>query len=429
MTAAQTNVLDPGFRHPADAEPDNARFDVERVRQEFPILTEMPYGKPLVYLDSAATSHKPQAVIDAISGFYSSDNANVHRGVHYLSERATDAYEAARAKVQRFLNAASASEIVFTRGTTEAINLVAQTYARTHLGEGDEVLITAMEHHSNIVPWQMVCEQRGARLRVAPITDAGELLLDEFERLVGPRTKLVAVTHVSNVLGTVNPIRRVCEIAHAQGARVLVDGAQAAPHLDLDVQALGCDFYALSGHKMYGPTGIGVLWGRGEVLEEMPPYQGGGDMIASVSFDKTVYNTIPYKFEAGTPNLAGAVGLGAAIDFLGGLGHEPLAAHEHDVLTYGIRALHAVPGLRLIGTAPDKASVLSFVLDGVHPHDIGTILDREGVAIRTGHHCAQPLLARLGLAATARASLACYSTRQDIDALVAGLGTVQEVFR
>ena len=429
MTAAQTNVLDPGSLHVADAEPDNARFDVERVRQEFPILTEMPYGKPLVYLDSAATSHKPQAVIDAISGFYSSDNANVHRGVHYLSERATDAYEAARVKVQGFLNAASASEIIFTRGTTEAINLVAQTYARTHLGEGDEVLITAMEHHSNIVPWQMVCEQRGARLRVAPITDAGELLLDEFERLVGPRTKLVAVTHVSNVLGTVNPIRRVCEIAHAQGVRVLVDGAQAAPHLDPDVQALDCDFYALSGHKMYGPTGIGVLWGRGELLEEMPPYQGGGDMIASVSFDKTVYNTIPYKFEAGTPNLAGAVGLGAAIDFLGGLGHGPLAAHEHDVLTYAMRALSALPGLRLIGTAPTKASVLSFVLDGVHPHDIGTILDREGVAIRTGHHCAQPLLARLGLAATARASLACYSTRQEIDALVAGLGTVQEVFR
>ena len=429
MTAAQTNVLDPGIRHLADAEPDNACFDVERVRQQFPILTEMPYGKTLVYLDSAATSHKPQAVIDAISGFYSSDNANVHRGVHYLSERATDAYEAARAKVGRFLNAASVSEIVFTRGTTEAINLVAQTYATTHLGEGDEVLITAMEHHSNIVPWQMVCEQRGARLRVAPITDAGELVLDEFERLVGPRTKLVAVTHVSNVLGTLNPIRRVCEIAHAQGVRVLVDGAQAAPHLDVDVQALGCDFYALSGHKMYGPTGIGVLWGRSELLEEMPPYQGGGDMIASVSFDKTVYNTPPYKFEAGTPNLAGAVGLGAAIDFLGGLGHEALAAHEHDVLTYATQALSALPGLRLIGTAPDKASVLSFVLDGVHPHDIGTILDREGVAIRTGHHCAQPLLARLGLAATARASLGCYSTRQEIDALVAGLGTVQEVFR
>ena len=428
MTAVQTGVLDPGPLHPADAEP-NVCLDVERVRHEFPILRETPYGKPLVYLDSAATSQKPQVVIDAISGFYSRDNANVHRGVHYLSERATEAYEGARAKVQGFLNAAHAQEIVFTRGTTEAINLVAQTYARTHLGVDDEVLITAMEHHSNIVPWQMVCEQRGARLRVAPISDAGELLLDEFERLVGPRTKLVALTHVSNVLGTVNPIRRICEIAHAQGACVLVDGAQAAPHLDIDVQALGCDFYALSGHKMYGPTGIGVLWGRREMLEEMPPYQGGGDMIASVSFEKTVYNKPPSKFEAGTPNLAGAVGLGAAIDFVGGLGRVALAAHEHDVLAYAMRALSALPGLRLIGTAPAKASVLSFVLDGVHPHDIGTILDRQGVAIRAGHHCAQPLLARLGVAATARASLACYSTRQDIDALVAGLGTVQEVFR
>ena len=428
MTAVQTGVLPPGPLHPADAE-HNACLDVERVRQEFPILREMPYGKPLVYLDNAATSQKPRAVIDAISGFYSRDNANVYRGVHYLSERATEAYEGARAKVQGFLNAADAQEIVFTRGTTEAINLVAQTYARTHLGVDDEVLITAMEHHSNIVPWQMVCEQRGARLRVAPINDAGELLLDEFERLVGPKTKLVAVTHVSNVLGTINPIRRLTEIAHARGARVLVDGAQAAPHLDLDVQAMGCDFYALSGHKMYGPTGIGVLWGRSDVLEEMPPYQGGGDMIASVSFEKTVYNGLPYKFEAGTPNLAGAVGLGAAIDFLGALGREALAAHEHDVLAYGMRALSAIPGLRLIGTAPAKASVMSFVLDGVHPHDIGTILDRQGVAIRSGHHCAQPLLARLGLAGTARASLACYSTRQDIDALVAGLGMVTGVFR
>ena len=353
----------------------------------------------------------------------------MHRGVHYLAERATEAYEAARVKVQGFLNAAHSSEIVFTRGTTEAINLVAQTYARTHLAEGDEVLITAMEHHSNIVPWQMVCEQQGAHLRVAPINDAGELLLDEFERMVGPRTKLVALTHVSNVLGTINPIRRLTEIAHARGARVLVDGAQAAPHLDIDVQALGCDFYALSGHKMYGPTGIGVLYGRTDLLEEMPPNQGGGDMIASVSFEKTVYNKIPYKFEAGTPNLAGAVGLGAAIDFLGGVGRVALAAHEQDVLDYAIQALSALPGLRLIGTATDKASVLSFVLDGVHPHDIGTILDREGVAIRTGHHCAQPLLARLGLVATARASLGCYSTRQDIDALVAGIGIVQKVFR
>lgn len=427
MTAVQTSALALNPR-PADAG-DGAHLDVERVRQEFPILAERPYGKPLVYLDSAATSQKPQAVIDAMSAFYSRDNANVHRGVHYLSERATEAYEAARAKVGGFLNAAHASEIVFTRGTTEAINLVAQTYAGTHLGEGDEVLITAMEHHSNIVPWQMVCEQRGARLRVAPISDAGELLVDELEELIGPSTKLVAVTHVSNVLGTINPIRRITDIAHARGAHVLVDGAQAAPHLDIDVQALGCDFYALSGHKMYGPTGIGVLWGRGELLEEMPPYQGGGDMIASVSFERTVYNKVPYKFEAGTANLAGAVGLGAAIDFLDRLGHEALAAHEHDVLAYGIRALSEVPGLRLIGTAPAKASVLSFLLDGVHPHDIGTVLDRHGVAIRAGHHCAQPLLARLGLAATARASLACYSTRHDIDVLVAGLDTVKEALR
>jgi cysteine desulfurase / selenocysteine lyase len=426
MTAVQTSALALNPR-PADAG-DGAHLDVERVRQEFPILAERPYGKPLVYLDSAATSQEPQAVIDAMSAFYSRDNANVHRGVHYLSERATEAYEAARAKVGGF-NAAHASEIVFTRGTTEAINLVAQTYVGTHLGEGDEVLITAMEHHSNIVPWQMVCEQRGARLRVAPISDAGELLVDELEELIGPSTKLVAVTHVSNVLGTINPIRRITDIAHARGAHVLVDGAQAAPHLDIDVQALGCDFYALSGHKMYGPTGIGVLWGRGELLEEMPPYQGGGDMIASVSFERTVYNKVPYKFEAGTANLAGAVGLGAAIDFLDRLGHEALAAHEHDVLTYGIRALSEVPGLRLIGTAPAKASVLSFLLDGVHPHDIGTVLDRHGVAIRAGHHCAQPLLARLGLAATARASLACYSTRHDIDVLVAGLDTVKEALR
>jgi len=429
MTAVQASALVPGPGYGEATRNGSAGFDVEGVRRQFPILREAPYGKPLVYLDSAATSQKPQAVIDAISGFYAKDNANVHRGVHYLSERATEAYEGARAKVQRFLNAAHVQEIVFTRGTTESINLVAQTYAKTHLGEGDEVLITAMEHHSNIVPWQMICAERGARLRVAPIDDVGELLLDELDALVGPRTKLVAVTHVSNVLGTINPIRRIVDIAHARGARVLVDGAQAAPHLNVDVQALGCDFYALSGHKMYGPTGIGVLYGRSELLEEMPPYQGGGDMIASVSFEKTVYNKVPYKFEAGTPDLAGAVGLGAAIDFLDGLGHEALAAHEHDVLAYGIEALSEVPGLQLVGTARAKASVVSFLVDGVHPHDIGTILDRQGIAVRAGHHCAQPLMSRLGVAATARASLGCYNTRQDIDALVAGLDTVRETFR
>jgi len=429
MTAVQASALVPGPGYGEATRNGSAGCDLEGVRRQFPILREAPYGKPLVYLDSAATSQKPQAVIDAISGFYAKDNANVHRGVHYLSERATEAYEGARAKVQRFLNAAHVQEIVFTRGTTESINLVAQTYAKTHLGEGDEVLITAMEHHSNIVPWQMICAERGARLRVAPIDDVGELLLDELDALVGPRTKLVAVTHVSNVLGTINPIRRIVDIAHARGARVLVDGAQAAPHLNVDVQALGCDFYALSGHKMYGPTGIGVLYGRSELLEEMPPYQGGGDMIASVSFEKTVYNKVPYKFEAGTPDLAGAVGLGAAIDFLDGLGHEALAAHEHDVLAYGIEALSEVPGLQLVGTARAKASVVSFLVDGVHPHDIGTILDRQGIAVRAGHHCAQPLMSRLGVAATARASLGCYNTRQDIDALVAGLDTVRETFR
>jgi len=404
-------------------------FDVERLRQEFPILSERVYGKPLIYLDSAATSQKPRSVVDAMSRFFFKDNANVHRGVHFLADRATEAYEGARAKLQRFLRAEHADEVIFVRGTTEAVNLVAQTYGKTHVGEGDEVLITAMEHHSNIVPWQMLCEEKRARLRVAPINDAGDLLLEELESLIGPKTKLVAVTHVSNVLGTINPIRRIVEIAHARGAKVFVDGAQAAPHLEIDVQALGCDFYAISGHKMYGPTGIGVLYGRRELLEEMPPYQGGGDMILSVSFAKTVYNKPPNRFEAGTPNMAGAVGLAAAVDFLAGLDHDALVAHEHDLLGYGIRALSEVPALRLVGTARSKASVISFVLDDVHPHDIGTILDREGVAIRTGHHCAQPLMKRLGVAATARASLACYSRREDIDALVAGLGKVREVFQ
>ena len=429
MTTIQTNSVAPSLVDEQAVRNGAADFDVEHVRQKFPILTEKVYGKPLVYLDSAATSQKPQAVIDAISRFFLMENANVHRGVHYLSERATEEYEGARAKVQRFLNADHIGEIIFVRGTTEAINLVSQTYGKTHLAEGDEVLITAMEHHSNIVPWQILCAERGAYLRVAPINDAGELLLQEFEQLVGPKTKLVAVTHVSNVLGTINPIRRIVEIAHARGACVLVDGAQAVPHLKVDVQALGCDFYALSGHKMYGPTGIGVLYGRSELLEEMPPYQGGGDMILSVTFEKTVYNKLPYKFEAGTPNMAGAVGLAAAIDFISGLGHEALAAHEHDVLAYGLRVLSEVQGLQLIGTADAKASVLSFVLDGIHPHDIGTILDREGIAIRTGHHCAQPLMSRFGVAATARASLGCYSTRQDIDALVAGLEKVREIFQ
>ena len=428
MTTVQTSSA----TRPADVQASrngSASFDVDRLRRDFPILSETVYGKPLVYLDSAATSQKPKRVIEAMVRFFFKENANVHRGVHYLSERATEEYEGARAKLQRFLNAEHAHEIIFVRGTTEAVNLVAQTYGKTHVGEGDEILITAMEHHSNIVPWQMLCEEKRARLRVAPMSDSGELLLEELESLIGPKTKLVAVTHVSNVLGTINPIRRIVEMAHARGARVLVDGAQAAPHRKIDVQALGCDFYAISGHKMYGPTGIGVLYGKSELLEEMPPYQGGGDMILSVSFEKTVYNKPPNKFEAGTPNIGGAVGLAAAVDFLEGLDHDALSAHEHDLLAYGTRVLLEVPGLRLVGTASEKASVLSFLLDDIHPHDMGTILDREGVAIRTGHHCAQPLMKRLGVAATARASLACYSTRKDIDALVVGLEKVREVFR
>jgi cysteine desulfurase / selenocysteine lyase len=403
-------------------------LDVERVRADFPILGQEIYGKPLVYLDSAATSQKPRAVIDAIANYYLEDNANVHRGVHLLSERATQAYEGARGKVKRFINAAHDHEIVFVRGTTEAVNLIAQTYGRSRVSRGDEILITAMEHHSNIVPWQMLCEEKGAVLRVAPIDDEGQLLLDELERLIGPRTRLLGLAHVSNALGTINPVRRVVEMAHRRKVPVLVDGAQAAPHLALDMQALGCDFYAFSGHKLFGPTGIGVLYGRSELLEEMPPWQGGGDMISSVSFEKTTYNKLPYKFEAGTPDIAGAIGLGAAIDYVSALGLSAIAAHEHDLLSYATEALRQVPGLRLIGTAPEKASVLSFLLGEVHPHDIGTVLDREGIAIRTGHHCAQPLMRRLGVTATARASLAFYNCREDVDALVSGLHKVREVF-
>jgi cysteine desulfurase/selenocysteine lyase len=397
-------------------------------RADFPILGQEVHGKPLVYLDSAATSQKPRAVIDAIANYYLNDNSNVHRGVHLLSERATKAYEGARGKIKRFINAAHEREIVFVRGTTEAINLIAQTYGRSRVSSGDEILITAMEHHSNIVPWQMLCEAKGAVLRVAPIDDEGQLLLGELERLIGPRTKLVALTHVSNALGTINPVRRIVELAHHRRVPVLVDGAQAAQHLALDMQALGCDFYAFSGHKLFGPTGIGVLYGKAELLESMPPWQGGGDMISSVTFEKTTYNTLPYKFEAGTPDIAGAVGLGAAIDYVSAVGLPAIAAYEHELLAYATEALRGVPGLRLIGTAKEKASVLSFLLGEVHPHDIGTVLDREGIAIRTGHHCAQPLMRRLGVPATARASLAFYNSREDIDALVAGLHKVREVF-
>jgi cysteine desulfurase/selenocysteine lyase len=404
------------------------RWDVERIRKDFPILSQEVHGRPLVYLDNAATTQKPHAVIEALERYYAADNANVHRGVHLLSERATQAYEAARRRIRRFLNAAEDREIVFVRGTTEAINLVAQTYGRRMVGPGNEILITALEHHSNIVPWQMLCEEKGAALRVAPIDDAGEVDLDAYERLLGPRTRLVAIAHVSNALGTVLPVGRMIEAAHRQGVPVLVDGAQAVAHMPVDVQALGCDFYAFSGHKIYGPTGIGVLYGKAALLEAMPPFQGGGDMIKAVTFEKTVYNDLPYKFEAGTPDIAGAIGLGAALEYLDGLGRDRAAAYEHDLLAYGTERLSAIPGVRLIGTAREKASVLSFVVEGAHAHDVGTILDREGIAVRTGHHCAMPVMTRFGLAATTRASVALYNTREELDALCAGLGKVREIF-
>jgi cysteine desulfurase/selenocysteine lyase len=405
-----------------------APYDVNRVREDFPILRRKVRGKPLVYLDNAATTQKPKAVIDAILQYYEQENANIHRAVHMLSELATHRYEEARAKVQRFLNAAETREIVFTRNATEGINLVAQTYGRQNLKPGDEVLVTAMEHHSNIVPWQLICEQTGARLRVAPITDAGELIVEEFERLLSARTRIVAISHLSNALGTVNPVDQLIRMAHARGAAVLVDGAQAAYHMPVDVQALDCDFYVVTGHKLYGPTGIGALYGKARLLEAMPPYQGGGDMISSVTFEKTTYNVVPHKFEAGTPHIEGVIGLGAAIDYLTGLGMERVARHEAGVLAYGTEVLSQVPGLRLIGTAPQKASILSFVVDGVHPHDVGTVVDQEGVAIRTGHHCAQPVMERFGIPATARASLALYNTREEIDVLAVALARVREVF-
>jgi cysteine desulfurase/selenocysteine lyase len=404
------------------------RFDIELVRADFPILQEKVRGRQLVYLDNAATSQKPKAVIDAIVRYYEHDNANIHRGVHYLSERATEEYETARKVVQQFLGAAHPDEIIFVRSATEAINLVAQTYGRVHVGSGDEVLITAMEHHSNIVPWQMLCQEKQAKLRVAPITANGELILEEFERLLGPRTRIVAVSHVSNALGTVNPIATITAMAHARNIPVLVDGAQAVPRLAVNVQDLDCDFYAFSGHKSYGPTGIGILYGKSSLLEAMSPYQGGGDMISSVTFEKTIYNKVPHKFEAGTPDISGAVGLRAAIGYLNALGMRNLASWEHELLTYATQVVSEIPGVRLIGTARNKAGVLSFVMDGVHPHDIGTILDQEGIAIRTGHHCAQPVMHRFGVEATARASFGLYNTKEEIDLLARGIQRVQEVF-
>ena len=403
-------------------------FDPAKIREDFPILKQKVHGRPLVYLDSAATSQKPQVVIDTLVRYYTTENSNVHRGVHSLSQRATEDYEGARTKVRQLLNASDDREIIFVRGTTEGINLVAQSYGSQNIGEGDEIVISSMEHHSNIVPWQILCQERGATLRVIPINDDGELLLDEYEKLLGPRTKLVSIVHLSNSLGTINPIEQIVAIAHSHGVPVLVDGAQSAPHMPVDVAKLGCDFYAFSGHKLYGPTGIGVLYGRAELLETMPPYQGGGDMIKSVTFEKTLYNTLPYKFEAGTPNIAGVVGLGAAIDYVTDIGLDRIAAYERELLEYGTEGLSTIGGLRLIGTAREKAGVLSFVLDGIHPHDIGTILDTEGIAIRAGHHCTQPLMARFGVSATARASLAFYNSKEEIDSLVKGVDWAIEVF-
>ena len=403
-------------------------FDVERIREDFPILQRSVRGKPLVYLDNAATTQKPRPVLDTLERYYAQGNANIHRGVYLLSEEATAAYDAARKKVQAFINARTCREVVFTRNSTESINLVAQSYGRQNLGPGDEIVITHMEHHSNIVPWQLLCEQTHARLRVAPIDDHGELMMDELERLIGPRTKLVAVVQLSNSLGTINPVEKIVEVAHSRDVPVLVDGSQAAYHMPVDVQALDCDFYVMTGHKLYGPTGIGVLYGREALLESMPPYQGGGDMIRSVTFEKTTYADLPHKFEAGTPHIAGAIGLGAAVDYISGIGFAGITAHETDLLEYGTAVLRDVPGLRMIGTAPHKASILAFVLKGAHPHDVGTIVDMEGVSIRTGHHCTQPVMERFGVPATARASVAMYNTRGEIDQLVKALHRVRETF-
>jgi len=404
------------------------RLDVARIREDFPILRQNVHGKPLVYLDNAATSQKPQVVIDALAKYYSSQNANIHRGVHALSELATYEYEKARGKVKLFLNAAETREIIFVRGTTEGINLVAQSYGRKFIKAGDEVIISAMEHHSNIVPWQLLCEQTGAVLRVIPMNDDGELLIDEYEKLLNKKTKLVSVVYLSNSLGTINPVKQIIKRAHEFGIPVLVDGAQSTPHLAVDVQELGCDFYAFSGHKVCGPTGIGVLYGKAHLLESMPPYQGGGDMISSVTFEKTTYNALPYKFEAGTPNIADTIAFGTAIDYVHNLGLKAISSYEHDLLTYATEKLSAIEGVRIIGTAKKKSSVISFIMGNVHAHDVGTIVDREGIAIRTGHHCTQPVMQRFGIPATARASFAFYNTMEEVDALAGALLKVKEIF-
>jgi cysteine desulfurase / selenocysteine lyase len=404
-------------------------FDVERIRRDFPILSLQVNERPLVFLDNAASSQMPQPVIDRLVRYQSSEHANIHRAVHYLSEKATSEYEAARRKVQTFINAGEEREVIYTSGTTDAINLVAHGYGRKFIGEGDEIILTTLEHHSNIVPWQMLAEEKGAKIRVAPINDRGELIVEEFQKLFTSRTKLVGLSHVSNALGTINPVKSLIAFAHEQGVPVLVDGAQAAPHLPVDVQDLDCDFYAFSGHKLCGPTGIGILYGKAALLEKMQPFKGGGDMILSVTFEKTTYNTIPHKFEAGTPPIAGAIGLGAAIDYLTGIGVDAIAAHETDLLDYATTQVNRIGGVRIIGTAERKAAVLSFAVDGVHPHDVGTLLNEEGVAIRTGHHCAQPVMQRFKVPATCRASFAFYNTLSEVDALVAAVRKVQKVFR
>jgi cysteine desulfurase/selenocysteine lyase len=404
------------------------RYDVQRVRADFPILNREVHGKPLVYLDNAATTQKPQIVLDALTEYYADYNSNIHRSTHLLSELATRAYEGARVKVKNFLHAADSREIIYVRNATEGVNLVAQTWGRQNIQAGDEIIVSTMEHHCNIIPWQMLCAEKGAKLRVIPINDDGELMMDEYAKLLNEKTKFVAIVHMSNALGTINPIKQVIDLAHAQGVPVLVDAAQSAYHMPIDVQELDCDFLVFSGHKLYGPTGIGILYGKRAFLEAMPPWQGGGDMILTVSFEETVFNEIPYKFEAGTPHIAGAIGLGAAIDYLTAIGMDKVAAYERELTAYGEQVLTQVPGLRMIGTAHEKASVFSFTLGDIHPHDIGTILDREGIAIRTGQHCAHPVMQRFGVPATARASLALYNTREEIDALVLGLHTVIEVF-
>ncbi len=403
-------------------------FDIERIRNEFPILARKVRGSDLTYLDNAATTQKPKAVIDCINEYYSTYNSNIHRGVHLLSQEATKEYELARKKIAKFINAARIEEVIYTRGTTEAINLIASSYGRANLKEGDEVLISAMEHHSNIVPWQLVCSATGARLKVIPMNDNGELILEEFDKLLNNRTRIVSVVHVSNSLGTVNPVKYIVDRAHEFGAVAIVDGAQSIQHIPIDVQALGCDFYAFSGHKIYGPTGIGALYGKFDILSKMPPYQGGGDMIRSVTFEKTTFNDLPYKFEAGTPDISGAIGLGAALDFVRSIGIETIAEHEKMLLDYATEQLSQIETLRIIGTAADKASVLSFVLEGIHPHDIGTFLDMDGVAVRTGHHCTEPVMHRFNIPATSRASFAMYNTKAEIDALAASVRKVIKMF-